>query len=140
MIDANLVRLIGVSISQYTHILNHCVVYPKPMYYTSIIFQFVKSIYANTLQSSMLSHFSRVRLCVTPWTAAHQAPPSIGFSRQEYWNGVTCPSPPTILEGSHGIDSRNRKIMNMIMMKLTFRYAILSSFYCEGMIWAFILF
>ena len=31
---------------------------------------------------------SRVRLCVTPWTAAHQAPPSMGFSRQEYWRGV----------------------------------------------------
>ena len=30
---------------------------------------------------------SRVRLFVTPWTAAHQAPPSMGFSRQEHWNG-----------------------------------------------------
>ena len=30
---------------------------------------------------------SRVRLCATPWTAAHQAPPSMGFSRQEYWSG-----------------------------------------------------
>ena len=30
---------------------------------------------------------SRVRLLATPWTAAHQAPPSMGFSRQEYWNG-----------------------------------------------------
>ena len=32
----------------------------------------------------LLSHFSRVWLCATPWTAAHQAPPSTGFSRQEY--------------------------------------------------------
>ena len=31
---------------------------------------------------------SRVRLLATPWTAAHQAPPSTGFSRQEYWSGV----------------------------------------------------
>ena len=31
---------------------------------------------------------SRVRLLVTPWTAAYQAPPSMGFSRQEYWCGV----------------------------------------------------
>ena len=31
---------------------------------------------------------SRVRLLATPWTAAHQAPPSVGFSRQEYWSGV----------------------------------------------------
>ena len=36
---------------------------------------------------------SRVRLFVTPWTAAHQAPPFIGFSRQEYWSGVPLPSP-----------------------------------------------
>ena len=36
---------------------------------------------------------SRVRLLATPWTAAFQAPPSMGFSRQEYWSGVTLPSP-----------------------------------------------
>ena len=36
---------------------------------------------------------SRVQLLVTPWTAAHQAPPSMGFSRQEYWSGVPLPSP-----------------------------------------------
>ena len=36
----------------------------------------------------LLSRFSRVRLCATPWTAAHQAPWSMGFSRQEYWSGV----------------------------------------------------
>ena len=41
----------------------------------------------------LLSRFSRVRLCVTPWTAAYQAPPSMGFSRQEYWSGVPSPSP-----------------------------------------------
>ena len=38
---------------------------------------------------------SRVRLLVTPWTAAYQAPPSMGFSRREYWSGVPLPSPPT---------------------------------------------
>ena len=36
---------------------------------------------------------SRVRLFGTPWTAAHQAPLSMGFSRQEYWSGVPSPSP-----------------------------------------------
>ena len=36
---------------------------------------------------------SRVRLFTIPWTAAHQAPPSMGFSRQEYWSGVPLPSP-----------------------------------------------
>ena len=41
----------------------------------------------------LLSHFSHVRLCETPQTAAHQAPPSLGFSRQEYWSGWPFPSP-----------------------------------------------
>ena len=55
----------------------------------------------------MLSHFSCillfaaaaakeiqcVQLFVTPWTAAYQAPPSMGFSRQEYWSGLPLPSP-----------------------------------------------
>ena len=41
----------------------------------------------------LLSHFSRVRLCVTPQTAAHQAPPSLGYSRQEHWRGLPLPSP-----------------------------------------------
>ena len=36
---------------------------------------------------------SRVRLLATPWTVAYQAPPSMGFSRQEYWSGVPLPSP-----------------------------------------------
>ena len=36
--------------------------------------------------------FSRVWLFATPWTVAHQAPPSMGFSRQEYWSGLPFPS------------------------------------------------
>ena len=39
------------------------------------------------------SRFSRVRLCATPKTATHQAPPSLGFSRQEHWSGLPFPSP-----------------------------------------------
>ena len=41
----------------------------------------------------LLSHFSRVQLCATPRTAAHQALPSLGFSRQEHWSGLPFPSP-----------------------------------------------
>ena len=41
----------------------------------------------------LLSHFSRVQLCATPETAAHQAPLSLGFSRQEHWSGLPFPSP-----------------------------------------------
>ena len=39
----------------------------------------------------LLSHFSRVRLCVTPQTSAREAPPSLGFSRQEHWSGLPFP-------------------------------------------------
>ena len=46
-----------------------------------------------TLLLLLLSRFSRVRLCATPETAAHQAPPSLGFSRQEHWSGLPFPSP-----------------------------------------------
>ena len=41
----------------------------------------------------LLSRFSHVRLCATPQTAAHQAPSSLGFSRQEHWSGLPFPSP-----------------------------------------------
>ena len=41
----------------------------------------------------LLSRFSHVRLCMTPQTAARQAPPSLGFSRQEHWSGLPFPSP-----------------------------------------------
>ena len=41
----------------------------------------------------LLSRFSRVWLCATPETAAHQAPPSLGFSRQEHWSRLPFPSP-----------------------------------------------
>ena len=41
----------------------------------------------------LLSRFSRVRLCETPQTATHQAPLSLGFSRQEHWSGLPFPSP-----------------------------------------------
>ena len=43
--------------------------------------------------SVCVKSLSRVRLFVTPWTAAYQAPPSMGFSRQEYWSGLPFPSP-----------------------------------------------
>ena len=41
----------------------------------------------------LLSRVSHVRLCAPPQTAAHQAPPSLGFSRQEHWSGLPFPSP-----------------------------------------------
>ena len=46
----------------------------------------------------LLSRLSHVRLCATPETAAHQAPPSLGFSRQEHWSGLPFPSPGDLLD------------------------------------------
>ena len=53
---------------------------------------------------------SHVRLFVTPWAVAHQASPSMGFSRQEYWSGLPFPSPgdlpdPGIKPGSPALEA-----------------------------------
>ena len=48
---------------------------------------------------------SRVRLFATPWTVAYQAPPSMGFSRQEYWSGLPFPSPGDLPDS--GIEPRS---------------------------------
>ena len=53
----------------------------------------------NLLMKVKVKSLSRVLLLVTPWTAAYQAPPSMGFSRQEYWSGVPLPSLATLLLG-----------------------------------------
>ena len=47
----------------------------------------------NHMCTCVLSHFSHVTLLVTPWTVAHQAPLSMGFSRREFWGGLPCPPP-----------------------------------------------
>ena len=49
--------------------------------------------FSNNRTLLLLSHFSRVRLCVTPQMEAHQAPASLGFSKQEHWSGLPFPSP-----------------------------------------------
>ena len=55
---------------------------------------------------------SRVRLLATPWTAAYQAPPSMGFSRQEYWSGVPLPSP------SSSVEANNPKPLPVLRLSL----------------------
>ena len=56
---------------------------------------FINFIFNNMLVlcACMVSHFSHVQLCETQWTVACQAPLSIEFSRQEYWNELSFPSP-----------------------------------------------
>ena len=60
------------------------------------------------IQFSFVQLLSLVRLFATPWTAAYQAPPSMGFSRQEYWSGLPVPSP------ANGLTSSLLKITNFI--------------------------
>ena len=48
---------------------------------------------AHSSAFSSVQSLSHVQILATPWTAAHQGPPSMGFSRQEYWRGVSLPSP-----------------------------------------------
>ena len=50
-------------------------------------------IFSSLVSHLLLSRFSRVRLCATPQTAAHQAPLSLGFSRPEHWSGLPFPPP-----------------------------------------------
>ena len=60
---------------------------------SGFLIQYVCMLVALLLLLLLLSHISRVRLCATPEMAAHQAPPSLGFSRQEHWSGLPFPSP-----------------------------------------------
>ena len=48
---------------------------------------------AEPMRACVLSHFSYIWFCVTLWTVVPQVPLSMGFSRQEYWSGLPCPSP-----------------------------------------------
>ena len=69
-----------VCVCVYTlHILYIYKIYPLPMHQALLLLQ--------------LSRFSCVQLCATPETAAHEAPLSLGFSRQEHWSGLPFPSP-----------------------------------------------
>ena len=72
----------------YSKYMLFCLLFSKSVYFVFLPF----SIYVHAA-AKLLSRFSRVRLCATPETAAHQAPTSLGFSRQEHWSGLPLPSP-----------------------------------------------
>ena len=65
----------------------------------------------------LLSHFSRVRLCVTPWMAAYQAPPSLGFSRQEHWSGLPFASPGDL--PNPGIEPRSPALLLLLLSRFS---------------------
>ena len=70
---------------------------PFPHPFLSILrsstFIWVPSISLLVIQALCVRMLSRVWLFATLWTVVHQAPLSMGFSRQEYWNGLPCPAP-----------------------------------------------
>ena len=61
---------------------------------------------------------SRTQLLATPWTAAYQAPPSMGFSRQEYWSGLPMPSLETDLHLSINIASLSSQVPTLLRFSL----------------------
>ena len=73
-----------------------------------------------------MKSLSRVRLLATPWTAAYQAPLSMGFSRQEYWSGVPLPSP--VCASSHGITPLHESF-TVDQKLLTFNYVQICLFH-----------
>ena len=74
--------------------------------------------------------FSRVRLLATPWTAAYQAPPSMGFSRQEYWSGVPLPSPidPTLPSKRRNHWSLYQVLLNCLFLCFCFYFMCFAGF------------
>ena len=78
---------------------------------------------------------SRVWLFAIPWTAAYQAPPSMGFSRQEYWSGVPLPSPVFSANprwnapGSLGVSNRLSFVFVSIVLYIPALFSIWNPFY-----------
>ena len=67
---------------------------PVPGILQARTLEWVATSFSNAWKGKVkVKSLSRVWLLATPWTAAYQAPPSMGFSRQEYWSGVPLPSP-----------------------------------------------
>jgi len=61
---------------------------------------FIYFYYTSNTRACVLNRVSHIWLFVTPWTVPLQAPQSMGFSRQEYWNGMACP-PPQVMPKTH---------------------------------------
>ena len=74
-------------LSDWTELNWRCSVFLKIVQNMSFIFSLRKH------HKCMLSHFSHVRLFVTPWTVVHQSALSMDFSRQQYWSGLSSPPP-----------------------------------------------
>ena len=92
---------------------------PVPGILQARILEWVAISFSNAWKWKMkVKLLSRVWLLATPWTADHQAPPSMGFSRQEYWSGVPLPSLRDIK--SRGINSKFKRFLKGHRQILTF--------------------
>ena len=67
-----------------------------------------KTFFSISVEKLKVKSLSCVQLLVTPWTVAHQAPLSVGFSRQEYWSGLPVPSPGDLPDP--GIEPRSHSL------------------------------
>ena len=82
---------------------------PVPGILQARTLEWVASSFSNAWKWKVkVKSLSRVQLLATPWTVAHQAPPSMGFSRQECWSGLPLPSLPTSV-GSSKKQENSRK-------------------------------
>ena len=88
-------------------VLSHFLIQMRKLKTSKILKHLALSLWilpSKSLLCYVLSLFSHVQLCVTPWTVALQAPLSMGFSRKEYWRGLLCLSPRDL--PNLGIESR----------------------------------
>ena len=67
---------------------------------------------------------SRVRPLATPWTAAYQAPPSMGVSRQEYWSGLPLPSPTPLINTDNDFHIKKGNISKFKIINLTLQFSL----------------
>ena len=81
------------------------------------------------LEKVKVKSLSRVRLFVTPWTVAHQAPLSMGFSRQEYWSGLPFPSPKMSVIQAREVKKIDLKILKVYSEKLARKWKVLTGSY-----------
>ena len=89
-IELNLGKMFNCSMSQFTHLFNghDSIHFSKLEEVKSVVFRMAILNILYLIVHEVAQSLNRVRLFVTPWTAALQAPPSMEFSRQEHWSGL----------------------------------------------------
>ena len=92
-------KIFAISFSRVLYLWNHIILLLFVLFHSALVFSDPSTLLRLSIVNSffiakcLLSHFSHVRLFATLWTIAHQAPRSIGFSRQEYCSGLPFASP-----------------------------------------------